>query len=172
VDGKIFMTTNENTSLNQEPIRIRQLRNTLDVAGIHYTIHIRGLAIQSAQDGVEQGFGGLENMAPTLILRTENGYLAALIRGDTRVSYKKIKQQLRLKNISLASPEQVLQVTGSEIGSVSLINSGVATIVDSRIAAMDTIYGGCGIPRHTLQINPQDLITLTQAQVFDFTEPK
>lgn len=157
---------------NQEPVRITQLRETLAAVGVPYAIHVRDLAVQSAHDGVEQGFGGLENMAPTLILRTENGYMAAIIRGDTRISYKKIKQRLQLKDISLASPEQVQQVTGSEIGSVSLINSGIVTIVDSRVAGMDMIYGGCGIPRYTLQINPQDLIALTQAQVFDFTEPK
>jgi hypothetical protein len=37
---------------------------------------------------------------------------------------------------------------------------------------LDTLYGGCGVPGYTLQINPQDLIALTRAQVFDFTEPE
>ena len=158
--------------MDQEPSQISQLKETLDAAGIHYAIHVHNLAIQSAQDGVKQGFCGLANMAPTLILRSENNYMAAIVRGDTRVSYKKIKRHLKLKDLSLASPEQVQQVTGSEVGYVSLINSGIATIIDRRIAEMDTIYGGCGIPNYTLQINPQVLVTLTQAQVFDFTEPK
>ena len=156
----------------QEPVRVIQLRKSLDAAGIHYIIHVHSLAVHSAQDGVEQGFGGLANMAPTLILRSENNYLAAIVRGDTRISYKKVKRHLKLKDLSLASPEQVWQVTGAEVGYVSLINSGNATIVDNRIAEMDTIYGGCGIPNYTLQISPQDLIALTQAQVFDFTEPR
>jgi prolyl-tRNA editing enzyme YbaK/EbsC (Cys-tRNA(Pro) deacylase) len=157
---------------NQEPVRIVQLKETLDSARIHYIIHVHDLAIQSAQDGVDQGFGGLENVAPTLFLRADNKYLAVIIRGDTRVSYKKIKQKLQVKNISLASPEQVQQVTGSEIGSVSLINSGIVTLVDSQIAQMDTIYGGCGIPNYTLQISSRDLIALASAQVFVFTKPK
>lgn len=156
----------------QEPVHINQLRKTLDAAGIHYAINVHSLAIQSAQDGVEQGFGRLANMAPTLILRSENNYLAAIVRGDTRISYKKIKRHLKLKNLSMASPEQVQQVAGAEVGYVSLINFGIVTIIDSRIAEMDTIYGGCGISNYTLQISPQDLIALTQAQVFDFTEPK
>lgn len=167
-----FMTANKAISPDQEPVQLSRLKETLDAAGVHYVIHAHSLAIQSAQDGVEQGFGRLANMAPTLILRSENNYLAAIVRGDTRVSYKKIKRYLKLKNLSLASPEQVQQVTGSEIGYVSLINSGVATIIDSRVAEMDTIYGGCGIPNYTLQLNPQDLIAIVQAQVFDFTEPK
>jgi len=156
--------------MKDEVVRLSQLKETLNAANVNCIVH--ELTIRSAQEGAQQGLGLLANMAPAFIIRSETGYLAAIIRGDTRLSYKKIKQKLRLKNLSLASPEQVQQVTGSEIGYVSLINSGIVTIIDSRIAEVDTIYGGCGIPRYTLQINSQDLIALTQAQVFDFTEPK
>jgi len=156
----------------EDAARLSRLREILQVAHGDYTLLAHDLPTRSAQDGVEQGFGELPNMAPTFILRSETGYLAAIIRGDTRLSYKKIKQKLTLKNLCLATPEQVRQVTGSEVGYVSLINAGIVTIIDSRLVALDTIYGGCGVPCHTLKINPQDLIALTQAQVFDFTELK
>lgn len=111
-------------------------------------------------------------MAPTFILQTERGYLAAIIRGDTRLSYKKIKQKLGLKNISLAAPVQVKQLTGSEVGYVALVNPDLPTIVDARVTEETMIYGGSGEPKHTLQISPQDVIMITQAQVFNFTEFK
>jgi len=160
------------TLSDKEAGRLRQLRETLNAANVDCALLAHDLTIRSAQERVEHGFGELANMAPTFILRSETGYLAAIIRGDTRLSYKKIKQKLKLKNLCLATPEQVRQVTGSEVGHVSLINAGVVTIVDSRLTELDTGYGGCGVPCYTLKINPQDLITLAQAQVFDFTEPK
>lgn len=156
--------------MKDEVVRLSQLKETLYAANVNYIIH--KLTIRSAQEGVQQGLGPLANMAPTLIIRSERGYLAAIFRGDTRLSYKKLKQKLQLKNLSLASPEEVRQVTDAEIGCVSLINSGIETIIDSRVAETDTIYGGCGIPNYTLQISPRDLIALTSAQVFGFTEPK
>ena len=152
--------------------RLSQLKEALNAANVNYTLFAHDLPIRSAQEGAEQGFGELANMAPTFILRSETGYLAAIIRGDTRLSYKKIRQKLKLKNVCLATPEQVGQVTGSEVGYVSLFNAGVMTIMDSRLTELDTIYGGCGVPCYTLKINPQDLIALAQAQVFDFAEPK
>jgi Cys-tRNA(Pro)/Cys-tRNA(Cys) deacylase len=155
-----------------EQARLAQLRETLNATNVNYTLLAHDLSIRSAQEGVEQGFGELANMAPAFILRSETGYLAAIIQGDTRLCYKKIRQKLKLKNLCLATPEQVRQVTGSEVGHVSLLNAGVATIIDSRLTELDTIYGGCGIPCCTLKISPRDLIALTQAQVFDFTEPK
>ncbi len=66
------------------------------------------------------------------------------MRGDTRLSYKKIKRRLGLKNVSLAAPERVKQLTGSEVGQVALVNFGLKTIVDERVTQVETIYGGCG----------------------------
>ena len=162
---------NKSTS-NDESVRLSQLKMYLDGVGIAYTILVHAQNISSAQDGAQTGLGALSAMAPTFILRTEAGYLAAIVRGDTRLSYKKIKQKLGLKNVSLAAPEQVKQLTGSEVGHVALANHGLKTIVDERVTEVETIYGGSGEPNHTLQISPQAVVTLTQAQVFDFTELK
>jgi Cys-tRNA(Pro)/Cys-tRNA(Cys) deacylase len=156
---------------DEEAARLDRLKETLDTANVPYVILAHDLTIRSAQEGVKRGLGELANMAPAFILRSETGYLAAVIRGDRRLSYKKIRRELKLKDLCLASPEQVQQVTGSEVGYVSLFNAGVATIIDSRLTEADTIFGGCGVPRYTLKINPRDLIVLTQAHVFDFTEP-
>ncbi len=159
-------------SSEYESERLIQLKAYLDRVGITYTILVHELNISTAQDGTETGLGTLSAMAPTFILKTETGYLAAIIRGDTRLSYKKIKRKLGLKNISLATPEEVKRLTGSEVGYVALVNPGLQTIVDRRVTEVTQIYGGSGEPKHTLQVSPQSVIMITQAQVFDFTEFK
>jgi prolyl-tRNA editing enzyme YbaK/EbsC (Cys-tRNA(Pro) deacylase) len=166
-------SNDESTRLpDHESARLSQLKLCLDSAGITYAILVHEQNISTAQGGAQTGLGALSAMAPTFILRTETGYLAAIVRGDTRLSYKKIKQKLGLKNISLATPDQVKQLTGSEVGHVALVNQGVQTIVDERVLEVAMIYGGSGEPNHTLQIAPQAVVTLTQAKVFDFTELK
>jgi prolyl-tRNA editing enzyme YbaK/EbsC (Cys-tRNA(Pro) deacylase) len=167
-------SSNDKSTLfpNHESDRLTQLKIYLDRAGIAYTILVHEQNISTAQDGAQTGLGTLSTMAPTFILQTERGYLAAIIRGDARLSYKKIKQKLGLKNISLATPDQVKQLTGSEVGYVALVNPGLQTIVDTRLTKVTMIYGGSGEPKHTLQVSPQDVIMVTQAQVFDFTEFK
>ena len=155
-----------------EKVRLNQLRKLLDVAQVEYTIHVNANTVNTADDGVKQGVGHLEQMAPTFLLQSENGWICAVISGQSRLSYKKIKKQLGLKNISLAKPENVVQVTGALVGTVALINPGLLTIVDRHLMTMETVYGGCGVPRHTLQISVADLIAVSNAQVFDFTELK
>jgi prolyl-tRNA editing enzyme YbaK/EbsC (Cys-tRNA(Pro) deacylase) len=148
------------------------LITALQKAKICYEILSHTSMIVSAEEGVEKGLGNLSSMAPTFILATEKGYLAAIIRGDTRISYKKIKKHFGLKNISLAGTDVVQKITGSVVGAVSLIQPELETIVDQRLLEMDVVYGGCGTPYFTLKIGPKDLVSITGAQVFDFTEMK
>jgi 2,3-diaminopropionate biosynthesis protein SbnA len=150
--------------------RLASLRRLLERAGVPYHILAHETTVISAQMGVEKGVGSLDEMAPTLILKSEKGLLAAIVSGRSRLSYRKIKKELGLKDVSFASSESVRLATGAEVGTVSLINEGLPTIVDSRLAGIDAVYGGCGAPRHTLHIRTQDLIAVTSARVFDFTE--
>ena len=152
--------------------KIERLQQVLDASGAAYKILAHAETVTSAEDGVEKGFGALSVMAPTLVLKTETGWLVAVIGGGTRLSYKKIKQGLGLKNISLATPEQVLEATGAGVGTVSLVNPGLPTIIDQRLLEQDMVYGGCGVPQRTLCIRAADLVAVTGARVFDFTELK
>jgi Cys-tRNA(Pro)/Cys-tRNA(Cys) deacylase len=159
--------------INEEELkRLDRLRHILDQAGARYELYSHADTVMSAEDGVERGIGNLAEMAPTLVLETEQGLVVAIICGETRLSYKKIKKALGLKNVSLARPDVVLRETGAPVGTVSLINPGLTTIVDSRLTEARVVYGGCGLPRLTLRIEPSDLIAVTRARVFDFTEPK
>ena len=149
--------------------RLDRLKQLLDDAKMAYVILAHDQNMASADDGVIHGLGDLASMAPTFILQSEAGFLAAIVRGDTRLVYKKIKQRLGLKNVSLAAPEQVEALTGSQVGHVALINPGIKTIVDQRLLEKSLIYGGSGELNHTLQIDPQAVVSLNQAEVFDFT---
>ena len=156
-----------------EPPVVARLRTMLDAAGVRYRIldHPQQVT-SSALDGANHGFGALAQMAPTLILRTERGYLAAIISGATRLSYKKIKKHLGLRNVSMASPAEVLEETGAEVGTVALVNPGMRTLIDRQLPAQGEVFGGCGISRYSLAIDAGDLVSVTAADVFDFTEPR
>ena len=77
-----------------------------------------------------------------------------------------------MKDVSLAGPDLIRQAAGSEIGSVSLVNPGMPSLVDEQLMEKDNVYGGCGMAGYTLKINPQDLAAIIGAQIFDFTEKK
>jgi Uncharacterized conserved protein len=152
--------------------RIDELRAKLNAAGVNYQILSNAQNLASAEDGAESGLGRLDEMAPTFILHSKMGFIAATVRGDRRLSYKKIKKHFGLSDISLTSKEEVEALTGAQVGFVCLINPGLKTIVDESLQERRTIYGGTGVPAHTLAIDPRALVELTGAEVFDFSEPK
>lgn len=151
---------------------LAHLKQLLDAEGVDYTLISHPQTLASAEDGAESGLGTLAEMAPTFMLKTEQGWLFATISGESKLIYKKIKKQFGLKDVSLAHPDVVLEVTGAVVGTVCLINPGHKSILDERVFNHEFIYGGCGVPQHTLKIRPADLARITAALVFDFTDLK
>ena len=152
--------------------KLSTLKSLLESANVQFTILCNDANISTVKDGANLVSNDFSKLAPTFILETETGFLAAVITGDTHLSYKKIKWELNLKNVSLASPQMVKQLTGAEVGQVSLINPNLQTIVDLCLLEKTEVFGGCGVSHHTLKIKPQALVMVTYARVFDFTEKK
>ena len=157
--------TNEHASLEK-------LNTLLKSNNADYTILQDDLTLGTASVGAKQYGIALEETTPTLILKTKEGYIAAIICGNTRISFKKLKQALNTKDISMADAQTILAVTGSSIGEVGLINPGLITVIDSAVLKNKYCYGGYGLPKTTLRINTADLVRITQAKVLDFAEPR
>jgi len=153
-----------------DTIKLEKLNNLLKSEHADYSLLIDEWSIETALSGAEQYGISLSETTPTLILKTKDSYIAAIICGDTRISFKKLKQALNIKDISMADPQTVFDITGARIGQVSLVNPGLPTVIDSNVLQNKNCYGGCGIPKTTLRINTQDLIRVTNAQVLAFTD--
>jgi prolyl-tRNA editing enzyme YbaK/EbsC (Cys-tRNA(Pro) deacylase) len=156
----------------EEPAAVQRLRATLEAAGARYRILQHDVTVTSAADGEKQGFGPLTRMAPTLVLKCEHGYLAAILPGHRRLSYKKIKKHLGLRNVSLASPEEVRAETGAEPGAVAMVMPHLRTLVDNGMLEEQELFGGCGAPNYSLVISGAEIARVTGADVFDFTEAR
>ena len=55
----------------------------------------------------------------SLLLKTEDSFILCLVAGDKRCSLNKLKKIKNIKDISMASPEEVKTQTGYTIGGVS-----------------------------------------------------
>ena len=150
--------------------QLEQLNNILKENNADYLISTDSSNVRSAQEGAALYNISLSETTPTLILKTKEKYYAAIICGNKRISFKKLKQVLNIQSISMADPQTVLALTGAKVGEISLINCAITTLVDIHVLKNKNCYGGCGIPNKTLRINTQDLIRITNAEVLDFSE--
>lgn len=138
-----------------------QLISLLKNNQIEYEIIHHDKQINSAKEGVMYFNIESGQAAPTLILKTDKGYFSLIICGDHgRVDLVSLKNILNVKEIRLAKPNEIEEVTGSKIGSVSLINLQLSTILDRKLFRFSNVYGGTGKSESTLKISPKALETL------------
>lgn len=149
-----------------------ELHEVYNRDNIDYELYKDKFSLKTANSGVDEYGIELSEAAPTLIIKADENIIAAIIRGDTRISFKKLKELLKIKNIRLATQEEIYNLTGARIGEVSLINKDTETLIDKKILEKKYVYGGCGIEKHTLKIKVTDLIRITKASVADFTNLK
>lgn len=100
----------------------------------------------------------ISQTAPVLIVKTEKGYFALIIAGNRgKLNFQEIKMTIRCEKMKLASKNEVLKITGFEVGNVPLVGHGLPCILDSNLLLQPFIYGGAGEANCTLKIAPRDL---------------
>ena len=108
----------------------------------------------------------------SLLFKTDNTYSLFLDAGDKKVSLNKIKKTLNLKNVCMASAEEVKKVTGYTIGGVSPVGhlNKIDTFVDISLERFNELYAAAGHPNCVFKINFINLQKITNGQTKDLTE--
>jgi len=81
----------------------------------HEPVYTSELAAQMRGKGVAEG---LRRGAKAMIFKVDEKYIQCIVPAHKIVDIKKVKELLNAKKIKMATPEEVLQVTDCEIGSV------------------------------------------------------
>jgi len=108
----------------------------------------------------------------SLLFRADNTFLLCLVSGDKRCSLNKIKKITKIKDISMASPDDVKIQTGFTIGGVSPIGhiKKLNIFIDNSLVRFDNIFAAAGHPNCVFQINFKNLLKITQGEIKDIVE--
>jgi Cys-tRNA(Pro)/Cys-tRNA(Cys) deacylase len=113
--------------------------------------------IHSKQDAL--GYFKLEETAPTLILKTENGYLALIISGEReKIDFKQLKKLTNCRKLQLAKSDEIQEVLDMQAGQIPLVGHRLPCLFDKKLFNYPFVYGGTGDLFHTLKIKPEDLV--------------
>ncbi len=93
-------------------------------------------------------------LVKTLILRSGDRIVAALVRGDHELNEIKLKNLLGLDQIELADPQVVEEVTGAPMGFAGPVGLQVEVLADNAIRDMkDFVTGGNKTDLHLRNVN-------------------
>lgn len=103
----------------------------------------------------------------------EDQYVMVLMPGPKQISWKTLRSFLGTRRITLATPEEVLQVTGYQIGAVSPfgINPIIRILVDESLQYQSEISLGSGEHGLAIIMTSQNLFsTLPSAELVRVSE--
>jgi len=108
----------------------------------------------------------------SLLFKTEQSFTLCLVAGDKRASLNKLKKILNMKDISMASANDVKNVTGFTIGGVSPIGhlNKVNILVDSSLKRFNQLFAAAGHPNYVFKINFSGLLKITDGLIKEFVE--
>lgn len=108
----------------------------------------------------------------TLLLRTEDYFILALVAGDKRCCLKKIKKITGKKQVSMASAEEVKNQTGYTIGGVSPVGhlKLLKILIDISLERFKELYAAAGHPNCVFKIDYKRLQKITNGKIEELTE--
>lgn len=146
----------------------------LDEHGIDYEMRTFPETTEKGAANVAHALGFRERqMIKTLIFETKQGDCSlVMVGGDQNAISGLLKKALGSRDISLAKPEKVVELTGYVIGSIPPFHwqkDGVKTFLDKALMDEPMLGVGTGKWGKEILITPENLVTASKAIVVNLT---
>tara|TARA_B110000444_G_scaffold211917_1_gene208008 strand:- start:313 stop:792 length:480 start_codon:yes stop_codon:yes gene_type:complete len=127
---------------------------------------------RTAQDAAKALNCNVGAIVKSLLFKNEDGYTLCLISGDKRCSLNKLKKIKDLKDISMASPDEVKAQTGYTIGGVSPIGhlNVLEILIDNSLKRFQDLFAAAGHPNCVFKINFADIQKITNGKIENIIE--
>ncbi len=125
--------------------------------------------------GVEE-----KEIAKSLLFKVDGSYFIQVIApGNKSVNAKMLKETLKAEKFELASPEEVLEISGCQPGCVSPFVDAMPrkekvrkTYMDMQLTRQKEVFISLGKHTKTFKISKADLLKLTKAEVIELDPNK
>ena len=154
-------------------IRTHAIR-ALESMGIPYKILVQAHEATNVEEAATERDVPIQQIVKTLLVRRpDKGHTIALVRGDQRLSLKKLARLMGVKSLEMAPERDVPRITGYRVGAVAplgLRRADVPIYVDQHILEEPCVSISAGRHDAGLELSTEDLIRAVGGQVADITE--
>ncbi len=158
--------------MNQNGANATPVTRYLDERGIPYRFFRHMGEVHSLQQAALERGQRVEQIIRSIVFRlSRGGFVMVLVPGEKQVSWHKLRRYLGTSRISMATEEEVLQVTGYSRGAVSPFGTRqrLRVLVDRSALEEDEISIGSGVRYTTVIMQGQDFKrAMGEVEVGDF----
>ncbi len=148
-----------------------QIINLLTKSNIPYTLTEHEPTLTSEDSarvrGAEQSTG-----AKAMVAMSKETFILLVLPGNLKINWRAVKEFLKIKDISLASPELVFEKFGLIKGSVPPFGNllGIKTFYDRQILQNEFVNFNAGSLTKSINMKLSDLIEVVKPEIFDFSQ--
>jgi Ala-tRNA(Pro) deacylase len=154
-------------------IQTRAVR-TLDELDIPYQVLLHAHRARNVEEAAaERGVSARQVVKSLLVRRPDRKHILAMVRGDLRLSLKKLARVVGVKVLEMAPQADVSRITGYQVGAVAplgLRRGNLPVYVDQHILEESQITISAGRHDAGLELDSEDLIRAVSGLVADITE--
>ncbi len=153
---------------------IADLTKVLDDAGAEYEVLHHGHTERAVEEAEALGLDAAE-VAKTLIARTPEGHLRALVPASERLDMRKLREAVggSKDDVQLATEAEMAQdYPEFALGAVPPLGGTRSdpVIVDRRLAEHEWVVFEAGTHDDSVRVRTEDLLRIAQAQTADLCE--
>ena len=137
--------------------------------------HIEHGFVHRSKEAASIRGNSLSQAAKAIVLKVKDKdsyyFMQAVLQGHRKIHMKTLKKLLSAKNISLASPAEVEEITGCTIGSVPPFGHlfGLEVIADKNLLEESKVVFSAGTHHDSVRLSSVDLFDVLNPKVLSFT---
>ena len=158
------------TLLDKEPVkRVEQILKDFNP---NFKVVVLETSARTAKEAASSLGCEVGAIVKSLLFKTENIFTLCLVAGDKKASLNKIKKTLKIKDVSMASADDVKNITGFTIGGVSPIGhvNKINILIDQTLNRFNELFAAAGHPNCVFKIDYENLQKLTNGSIQEITE--
>ena len=156
--------------LDKKPVqRVQKLLKEFDE---NQEVIILATSARTAKDAASSLGCEIGAIVKSLLFKTDNTFTLFLVSGDKKVSINKIKKTLKFKDVSMASADEVKNITGFTIGGVSPIGhfNKFNVLMDYSLKRYANLFAAAGHPNCVFKITFKNLKKISNSAIKNFVE--
>jgi Cys-tRNA(Pro) deacylase len=156
--------------LDKEPVkRVKKFLKDFDQSLKVIVLENSARTAQDAATALDCNVGAI---VKSLLFKVNDSFTLCLVAGDKKCSLNKLKKIKNIKDVSMASPEEVKTQTGYTIGGVSPIGhlNNLEILIDNSFKRFNELFAAAGHPNCVFKINFKNIQKITNGKVEDIIE--
>ena len=107
-----------------------------------------------------------EDFIKSIVFMAGQKGIIAIVRGVHKADPKKVSQYVG-EEVRIATPSEVLEVTGYPVGGVPPIGYSAKVLIDPEVMKQEAVIGGGGSDRALLKIMTKEIQKLSNGEIVD-----